>query len=304
MNFRHITYFVEAVKCKSLSAVAKRQNVTVQAVSKGINELEREVGTRLLVRGNQGVKPTALGYALYQRSLETVESFFRLEKFAGRIPAGESPDSLLLSLCIPQLEGGAKMLRRLSRHLGGRLGIQLEIFAAPVEPSLKALRDGTVDVVCTIGEYAAPDTDCVHIGSLPSGIGVADAHPLADRKNVRIVDLAPYPVMWSEHFDASNHSILSLYLEKGLPSPIVRFGANGEIDPPDADLSQAYSFMAYLPSFSKPLRKSRMIPIAHDDNICAPVCLVTLRGPKPETYHALERGIGALIGASGDPVAS
>lgn len=29
MNFRHIAYFVEAVKYRSLSAVAKRQNVTV-----------------------------------------------------------------------------------------------------------------------------------------------------------------------------------------------------------------------------------------------------------------------------------
>lgn len=85
MNFRHIAYFVEAVKYRSLSAVAKRQNVTVQAVSKGINELEREVGTRLLIRGNQGVKPTALGYALYQRSLEAVEGFSQLEKFCAPV---------------------------------------------------------------------------------------------------------------------------------------------------------------------------------------------------------------------------
>ena len=303
MNFRYIAYFVEAVKCRSLSAVAKRQNVTVQAVSKGINELEREVGTRLLIRGNQGVKPTALGYALYQRSLEAVEGFSQLEKFAGRIPAGGSSNGLLLSLCIPQLEGGAQTLRRLSRRLGRQLGIQLEIFAAPVEPSLKALRDGTVDVVCTIGEYSASDTDCIPIGNLPSGIGVAETHPLAERKTVRIADLAPYPVMWSEHFDASNHSILSLCLERGLPSPVVRFGADGKVDPPDADLSQAYSFMAYLPSFSKPLRKSRLIPMDPDDGICAPVCLVTLRGPKPEAYRALESGIGALIGASGGVVA-
>ena len=122
-------------------------------------------------------------------------------------------------------------MRRLSALLGARLGIEIEILIAPGKTSLVALRSHAVDAVCMIGEYSAPDTDCISIGSLPTGVGMTATHPLASKKTVRLADLEPYPVMWSESFDSFNRSICTIYSERGLTAPIVRIAEDGTPTP-------------------------------------------------------------------------
>ena len=85
-----------------------------------------------------------------------------------------------------------------------------------------------------IGEFSAPDTDCVNIGNLPTGIGMTSDHPLAARQSVSLADLAPYPILWSEGFDSFNRSIFNVYAERGIPSPIVRVAEDGTLSPADA----------------------------------------------------------------------
>lgn len=291
MDIRQIRYLVAAVEGGSLSSAAKQQFVTVQAVSKGISELENEVGTPLLIRGNHGVKPTAIGQGFFDRARKTLESFQELQGFSERVPARNSANHLLVAFCAPPFEGGDDAMRRLSALLGARLGIEIEILIAPGKTSLAALRSHAVDAVCMIGEYAAPDTDCVSIGSLPTGVGMTATHPLASKKTVRLADLEPYPVMWSESFDSFNRSICTIYSERGLTAPVVRIAEDGTPTPDDADLSQAIYFSVYLSPFGQPFRNSRVVPIDPAEAISIPICFVTLKNAKSEAYLALERQI-------------
>ena len=88
-----------------------------------------------------------------------------------------------------------------------------------------------------IGEFSAPDTDCVNIGNLPTGIGMTSDHPLAARQSVRLADLAPCPILWSEGFDSFNRSIFNVYAERVIPSPIMRVAEDGTLSPADAYLA-------------------------------------------------------------------
>lgn len=63
MNIGQIRYFVAAFEEGSFSAAARKQFVTVQAVSKAVSDLEGELGKSLFIRGNRSARPTEFGTA-------------------------------------------------------------------------------------------------------------------------------------------------------------------------------------------------------------------------------------------------
>ena len=82
MNIKQVRYFVAVFQSGSLSAAAKEQYVTVQAVSKAIADLERELKNELFVRESRGVHPTLFGKAFYVKAEPVLRSFDELEAFA------------------------------------------------------------------------------------------------------------------------------------------------------------------------------------------------------------------------------
>lgn len=59
----------------SFSGAAREANVTVQAVSKAIGELEAELGEPLFVRRSKGAVPTAFGLELSRYAQQALEAF-------------------------------------------------------------------------------------------------------------------------------------------------------------------------------------------------------------------------------------
>ena len=84
LNIKQVRYFVAVFQSGSLSAAAKEQYVTVQAVSKAIADLERELKNELFVRESRGVHPTLFGKAFYVKAEPVLRSFDELEAFAHR----------------------------------------------------------------------------------------------------------------------------------------------------------------------------------------------------------------------------
>ena len=102
MNIKQIKYFMSAAQHDSLSAAAKEQYVTVQAVSKAIADLERELGSQLFIRESRGVKLTTFGAQFYQKAEGALRSFAELETFAQNYAANNVKCSLRLMLCTPR----------------------------------------------------------------------------------------------------------------------------------------------------------------------------------------------------------
>ena len=75
LNIKQVRYFVAVFQSGSLSAAAKEQYVTVQAVSKAIADLERELKNELFVRESRGVHPTLFGKAFYVKAEPVLRSF-------------------------------------------------------------------------------------------------------------------------------------------------------------------------------------------------------------------------------------
>ena len=99
MNIRQLQFFYRAACLGNFSATAREENVTVQAVSKSMHELEEELGGRLFEREGRGVRLTPLGEALLEPARKAVESFESVGQLAdawGREPTPRSDLRLAL----------------------------------------------------------------------------------------------------------------------------------------------------------------------------------------------------------------
>ncbi|MBN8867924.1 MAG: LysR family transcriptional regulator [Solirubrobacterales bacterium] len=89
LSSREIAVFVAAVDAGSIQGAAEAMHLTQSAATKRIQALERQLGTPLLERGRNGVRPTPAGRRLYpdaQRALAALAA--GAEAAAGRSPSG------------------------------------------------------------------------------------------------------------------------------------------------------------------------------------------------------------------------
>ena len=294
MDIRQIRYLASAVEGGSLSAAAKSLFVTVQAVSKAISELEGELGVQLLVRGNHGVEPTAVGMALYRRARHVLDGFDELVDFTHGFPADKSDDHLIICLCSPQFNNDDKALGNLARVIGLHLGLSVDIISATGEQCMEAPRDRAVDAVASIGEFSDPDCDVVTIGHLPSGLVLSTDHPLAKGGSVRIDDLASYPMLWTAQWDTFGHSILETYRSHGLKSPVIRYADGMDIN----DFFQKQLgcvFAVHLPGITLTNPNMVNLPIDPSCAVRIPLSLITLKTHKTAAYLALEKHAGDIF---------
>ena len=75
VEFKHISYFIEACNHNSISKAAESLYISQQALSRVISTLEKELGCRLFKRSIKGIELTADGTYLYNRFHPVVMSF-------------------------------------------------------------------------------------------------------------------------------------------------------------------------------------------------------------------------------------
>lgn len=212
-----MAYFAEAVEQGSLSAAAKKQFVTVQAVSKAIADLEAELDRSLLIRGSRGVRPTEFGELFYRKSLQVLANFEDLELFAqsyGKPAAGLG--QLRIGLNTPPFWGNDQIRAGIASVIEKQLGIKATVPLVPGERGISELRVGLLDALITIGLFNHPDVSCTAVGTLSPAVMMKDDHPLARKQLLTLTDLAPYPIANSNWFSNHNNTIVSRYRESGV----------------------------------------------------------------------------------------
>ena len=289
MNIKQIKYFVSVADHGSLSAAAKEQGVTVQAMSKSMTDLEKDTADSLFTRDHSGIRLTPFGREFYARAEGVVKSFEELESMALEpyVERAEQLSKLRVFICAPSfsMDNAAKKKARLFAE--SFLGVSTEISLGTGQEGIRLMSEGSLDALLTIGTLNHPDFDCLTVGTVAPCVCVAKNHPLARASSVTLDDLAPYPVLSSPSFDHFNESIFVMYHKAGLPSPVKEKGVlemTGLFY-----LSHAYVFMANVPILGEMMPLSTTVPLAADDAIPVPLCLVTNKKEKSEAITGLER---------------
>ncbi|MCK7614844.1 LysR family transcriptional regulator [Roseibium sediminicola] len=79
MDIRQLRYFLEIVEQGSLTRAAERLHVAQPALSLHVKTMEEQLGTRLLLRGRSGVRPTEAGELLLRRARGILDDLARTE---------------------------------------------------------------------------------------------------------------------------------------------------------------------------------------------------------------------------------
>lgn len=72
MDIKQLEYFIKVCDCGSFTQAAQKNYISPQGINSAILRLEKELGKQLLVRFNNGVKPTADGEYLYKKAYQII----------------------------------------------------------------------------------------------------------------------------------------------------------------------------------------------------------------------------------------
>ncbi len=186
-----LRYFLEVVRCGSISEAAVRLCVSGSAVSRQIAGLESVLEVALFERRPRGMVPSAAGelLAVHARrgALEADRVVSDIEALKG-LRRGRVRLASTSGFAIEFLPRTAAEFQR--RFPGIQFHLQV---AGPAEVTAAVLR-GDADIGLTYSRAAERGIHVAHRQSTPVLAVVRPDHPLAGRHRVTLAQLHPYPV--------------------------------------------------------------------------------------------------------------
>jgi DNA-binding transcriptional LysR family regulator len=190
LDVRRMRVLREVAVRGSFSAAADALSFTQSAVSQQVAALEREAGAVLVQRSARGVKLTEAGEALVRHAesimARLAEAEAELEAIAGlrggrlRMASFESAGASLMPLAIAAFS---------NQHPA----VELSLSLSEPEDCMPLLRSGDLDLAIVF-EPAVHDhvdgIDRVHLFEDPMYLVLPRDHPLANRRRLRLADLA------------------------------------------------------------------------------------------------------------------
>ena len=195
MELRHLRYFVAVGEAEHFGRAAERLHVVQPALTRQVQQLEAEIGCALFERLKRGVRLTAAGKAFLEEARRLLSDLDRgvdctrliAQGKIGRLRVGFA-DSAPYSGALPAL----------LRDFRARWpDVRLELFPSGSVATGEQLRAQEVDVGFV---YVLPtnlralQTHSISVERIV--LALPHAHPLVNRKRVRLGDLKGEPFVW------------------------------------------------------------------------------------------------------------
>src|SRR5918999_374763 len=180
LDVRRMRVLREVAVRGSFSAAADALSFTQSAVSQQIAALEREAGTTLVQRSARGVRLTEAIMARLAEAEAELEAIAGLRGGRLRMAAFESAGSSLMPLAIAAFR---------EQHPA----VELSMSMSEPEDCVPLLRSGELDLAIVFEsavKHADDGIDRVHLLEDPMYLVLPRDHPLANRRRVRLADLA------------------------------------------------------------------------------------------------------------------
>ena len=193
VELRTLRYFLAAAQEGNITRAADILHITQPTLSRQIMELERELGTTLMLRGKNGLTLTDDGLFFRQRAEEIVELADRLEQnFTER----KSDVSGLIAIGASESVGSRLFARLIKRFSDKYPLIQFHLYNEMADNIKDRLEKGLVDVGLLLEPVDTSRYDFVRLSQKETwGILMRDDHPLAERKTVAPDEIAECPLI-------------------------------------------------------------------------------------------------------------
>ncbi|WCE09408.1 LysR family transcriptional regulator [Pseudomonas sp. JBR1] len=186
-----LRYFLEVVRCGSISEASQRLNVAASAVSRQIAKLERELETPLLERRARGVVPSAAGerLAVHARKAQLASEQVAAElRGLADLRRGQVRLATTEGFSLDFLPEVIAAFRQ------GYAGIHFSLEVCAPAVVTRRVQEGDADLGLTFSLRPEPDirVEATLRGAIEAV--VAPDHPLAGRTGLSLADLQPYPL--------------------------------------------------------------------------------------------------------------
>ncbi|WP_030667336.1 LysR family transcriptional regulator, partial [Streptomyces sp. NRRL B-1347] len=186
MELRQLGYFVTVAEELHFGRAAERLHIVQSAVSQQVRRLERELGAELFDRSPRQVRLTAAGERLLPEARAVIAAAER-----ARAAVGARPRGLRLGTCT----GLGEHLDRVLAHFAERApGAPVELVSVNAGERLARVADGRLDAAFVRAAEPAPGVRIVPLWRDPLVAVVPAGHPVAERPDAALADLADVPL--------------------------------------------------------------------------------------------------------------
>jgi DNA-binding transcriptional LysR family regulator len=192
---------------------AERLGLQQSALSQLVRRLEEQLGFSLFDRSSHHVRVTHEGEQILAAAREVLAALRRAEELAGDIATGRS-GRLRMGTTPGVYERLYLILERFhARHAG----VEVQLTTTHTAAKLRALLAGELDVALVRGARGVEGIDMLELWRESLAVMLSRRHPLADREQLSIVELAPYPVrlVSREHNRWAREHYESLFADAG-----------------------------------------------------------------------------------------
>lgn len=229
MHLNRLRALVRVVDCGSFSGAARSLNLTQPAVSQQVKALEDALGTPLLVRGADRVRPTVSGQLVYERARHILDMWDDLvRQVRGTDADGEMTELVVGSSTVPATYVLGQVMYRFrcirpSTQVTVQVGASADVW--------NWVRDDVVDVGVT-GMFRSGMPGIDHRPLLRDTIVLIApcSHPWAGR-TVSPAELQTVPFLWRADGSGTRRATEDAFLRWGIdPTTVPRAGELGSTE--------------------------------------------------------------------------
>jgi DNA-binding transcriptional LysR family regulator len=191
MELRQLRYFVTVAEELHFGRAAERLHIVQPAVSQQVQRLERELGVELFDRSPRRVTLTEAGTRLLPEARAVLAAAARLTAVAAGTRSAPSA-----TLRLGTSAGLGDHLDRLLERLAP--GMRVELVSGPTAERIERVLGGSLDAAFVRGPVEHPDLRRIPVWTDPLLVAISARHPLAGQAEIKLSDLAPFPLRLTE----------------------------------------------------------------------------------------------------------
>jgi DNA-binding transcriptional LysR family regulator len=172
MEFRELAAFVAIVEEGGLSAAARRLHVSQPTLSQTVNNLERELAVKLLVRSSTGAQPTEAGITFLAEARAVLA---RRDQALATMAEVTAEGGSAIRLGVPLELDPAVLPRALDRFTAKYPEMRVVPRQLSTAAQFEALREDTLDVGLVRERRAGPEFDAMLVSRENLGILLASS---------------------------------------------------------------------------------------------------------------------------------
>jgi DNA-binding transcriptional LysR family regulator len=189
IEMRHIRAFLTVAHTLNFSRAADELYMTQPAMSRIIQELERELGAALFLRDKRYVRLTEVGVALLPMAQTAIDHFDAWLRHAAAVTSGHG-GSLRLAFFGPSFRNYRRTSKALRDFRAQYPDVDVEIAELSSHPELlAALRSRRVEVIFGREVYSVEDVLCRILRFEPLVCAMSSTHRLAKRARISLKEL-------------------------------------------------------------------------------------------------------------------